>query len=111
MARRLEVVGEGVEGLGGDMRALHAKVDSGNRGTRLLCQALFHGTFPSPVELDQLSRDLGLPPFRDGTELAGPRPDGLKAVPTLARSSAASIFTLRTNPANLWTRTQTEEEA
>lgn len=111
MARRLEVVGEGVERLGGDVRALHAKVDSGNRGLRLLCQALFHGALPSPAELDQLSRDLGLPPFRSGTELAGPRPDGLKAVPTLARSSAASIFTLRMNPANLWTRAQTEEDA
>ena len=105
MSRRLEGVGVAVEGLGEDVRALHTKMDSGNRGVRLLCKALFYGAFPSPAELEQLGRELGLPDPGRGGGPKGPRPfPGLKEVPSLAQASPAGIFGMRAVPSDLWTR-------
>ena len=105
MGRRLEGVGAAVEGLGEDVRELHTKVDSGNRGMRLLCQALFYGAFPSPAELEQLGRELGLPDPGRGGGPKGPRPfPGLKEVPSLAQTSPAGVFAMRGVPSDLWTR-------
>ena len=102
-------MGSGVDGLGKGMRALHNKVESGNRGLRLLCWALFHGAYPSPEDLEELSRDLGLPPPGHANWLRGARPTaGLKAVPILAQNSLG-LFPMRSIPSYLRTRLTPEE--